>query len=47
MSRYSDQTEHEREYNRRLVEDAPPLTEYQKAVIRAAFTGSDLKRTTG
>ncbi len=41
MSRYSDQTAAERELNRRLVtEDLRPLTEHQKAVIRAAFTGT-------
>jgi hypothetical protein len=48
MSRYTEQSEAEREYNRRLVADAPPLTEHQKAIIRAAFTGTDLtQRSTG
>jgi len=45
MSRYTEQSDAEREFNRRLVTaDLAPLTEHQKAVIRAAFTGTDLTR---
>lgn len=38
----------ELEYIRRLLEQAPPLSEVQKSIIRAAFAGTDAgRRSTG
>ncbi|VEG39403.1 Uncharacterised protein [Mycolicibacterium flavescens] len=37
MSRYDELTDEERDYIKRAVADAPPLSDHQRVVIRAAF----------
>jgi len=37
----------EQEYVRRKIEDAPPLSEAQKAIIRQAFAGYTIRGRTG